>query len=575
MYRFLTFPVCTPVVRGSLVGRSTVVSYQRRANHDPPPPSSASERPVGRPKAIRVDRDAGISKGLGGFGHYAGSITAFMKSEVEKKGARDPNEPLPCSVAGSQASLQAMQAKLVEEAVLTGTLPSPRRPRVQNALGLASPLQKNAKPPLPSPKRSSLPRRAVAEEGKRPGKMESPANSKPPATTDAEEYYRALAGNQFTKEELWQRVKQASVESKRRSSGPNSGAAEAVPFVLDAQEADYVRMEEELKEVDPLHFTLGELAFPEESIRRNYLAMWYLAISLNKARWSALEVQSQRGVKSTGVGMKLMFWKEAVSSIVQRREMISGQFTDSHPVLRPFGATVAAVPGMTKAFIRGFTDARLRVMQQPGNVKQLFDHFDKFYGYFFFSLMEVIGVKDEHAEHLMQHVGRAIGLVLHCVMLWKRYVRLGVTMLPADLCADNHVNLALLKNLPLASRDGGVRKLLYDVLCIAKTEMLSAQKLASAVPPKVWPIVMECLYPNYYLGYLQRKNFNVSAMFADYNIENPGFVWFRLKKRWEWERYQSMERLLDEAAPLPWINTSILHSPSKYKMAPKSGEVKK
>lgn len=52
---------------------------------------------------------------------------------------------------------------------------------------------------------------------------------------------------------------------------------------------------------------------------------------------------------------------------------------------------------MTKAFIRGFTDARLRVLQQPGNVKQLFEYYDKFYGYFFNSLLQVVGIKDEGA----------------------------------------------------------------------------------------------------------------------------------------------------------------------------------
>ncbi|WP_163464600.1 hypothetical protein [Escherichia coli] len=44
---------------------------------------------------------------------------------------------------------------------------------------------------------------------------------------------------------------------------------------------------------------------------------------------------------------------------------------------------------MTKAFVRGFSEARLRVIQQPGNVKQLFDHFDRYYGYFFNSLLEL------------------------------------------------------------------------------------------------------------------------------------------------------------------------------------------
>lgn len=74
----------------------------------------------------------------------------------------------------------------------------------------------------------------------------------------------------------------------------------------------------------------------------------------------------------------------------------------------------------------------------------------------------------------MLHIGRALGLTLHTVMLWKKYARIGFTMLPADLCADHRVNMALLRNIPLASLDLGVRELLHEVMCIVKNEMKSA-----------------------------------------------------------------------------------------------------
>ncbi|CCW69269.1 unnamed protein product [Phytomonas sp. Hart1] len=603
MYRFFASPAGTPTASFLL---TLPTRWCKRYTGDPPHLPSAGN--TARPKGILVNKEEGISKDAGGFGHYAGSITTFMKPEAEKKRPFNENDPLPCSVAGSQASSQAMQAALMEEAAMTGVLPSPRRAAANAPKGGETPHGFAQT----SSKASSLPRRIVREV-KRPPKIiskgldetsttkplngssttkgldetsttkgldknfttkplnetsttkpldESSAQSEKERETAA--YYRDLPHDTPSREELWRRVKQASAA---RASDPRGGPDP--PFVLHAEEVDYLRMEEDLKVLDPLHHTIGEMAYLDEKTRRNYYAMWYLALSLNKARWSALEVQSQRGVKSTGAGVKLMFWKDAVQSILERRGMLSGQFTDSHPILRPFGATVASTPGLTKTFIRGFTDARLRVFLQPGNVKQLFDHFDKFYGYFFYSLLEFTTGKDENAEHLLLHVGRAIGLVQHCVMFWKKYIRLGTTMLPADLCADNHVNLALLKNLPLASRDGGVRKLLYDVLCIARTEMLHAQTLAPSLSPKAWPILMEAWYPNYYLSFLQRRNYNVSAMFADYNIENPGLSWFRVKKRCEWDRYQSVERMLSEAAPLPWLNFSLFHSPSRYKMSEK------
>ncbi|EAN79942.1 hypothetical protein, conserved [Trypanosoma brucei brucei TREU927] len=520
---------------------------------------------------IRLPDDDGISAELRGFGEYGGSISAFVKAGGEDQGKRvGGSKVFPCGEA--DPTIQAVKAQHMAEIAKTGKLPSPRNV-VSTSGSSATPKGGHdgvghATAGMASssslPRRvASLPREAAANYPATLARNETTNSARDlggpegqSRAKEAEDYYRAVPRNALSKEEMWRRITTATSDKAERASS-----------TLHASEEDYLKMEEELQEHDLYHFRIGELAFPEQRLRRNYYAMWLLAMYLNKARWTMLDVHSQRGVKTTGAGMKLLFWKESVSQIMEKRSMPAGQFTDSHPVLRPFAAVVEQNPHMTKAFVRGFSEARLRVIQQPGNVKQLFDHFDRYYGYFFNSLLEVAQVKDENAGHLMQHIGRAIGLTQHCVMFWKKYARIGFTMLPADLCADNHVNLALLRNISLAARDRAVRRLLYDVMCIVKTEMLHAQQLAPHCSPAAWPIVMECTYANYYLGFLQRRDFNVSAMFADNNVENAGFAWYRVKKRWEWEKHQSIERLVAESAPLPFIGTSWGHRGSDYKIA--------
>ncbi|KAG5464200.1 hypothetical protein LSCM1_00380 [Leishmania martiniquensis] len=577
-------------------------------------PADAASSPATKPQSIRLSWDMGISDGLEGIGVYAGSISAFMKPAHEKAEATfgtDGSGVLPCE----QPAIQAAQAEHMAAVAMAGKLPphelrnaarlqgadshtgaGAHRHAVEQAHPTSS-LPRRAPPASlnVTPRKSSPSLTAYAKALKSPpsaspatsaaaavdGEATQPAASTPPMSSpfpqsgsvkgasrvtahgsrimrnkEATDYYRSLPQNELSKEDMWRRINEASADR-----------AEAIGTAIGSAEVDYLKLEDELRNFDLFHYRIGEMAYPDKEMRRDYYAMWNLAMSLNKARWGMLEVHSQRGMKTTGAGMKLIFWKESVGAIMEKRQMSTGQFTDSHPVLRPFAAAVERNPHMTKAFVRGFTDARLRIIQQPGNVQQLFDHFDKFYGYFFNSLLEVTHVKDEATEHLMTHIGRATGLTNHCVMFWKKYARLGFTMLPADLCADNHVNLGLLRNIPLASRDRAVRRLLFDVMCVVKDEMLHAQKVAKDVPPKAWPIVMECLYANYYLGFLQRRDFNVSAMFADHNIENAGFAWYRLKKRWEWKRYQSIERLVDESAPLPFLHTSFAHRGSQYRMA--------
>lgn len=645
--------------------------------------ASLSKSP--RVKKIFFDEKEGISSELGGFGHYAGSITAFMDPEKQKKenhflrGSGGGSGPLPCEVAEAQErsmrSQQVYATSMQEVIEKGGSLPSPRKqsdtgenvskgsesgaPRVQLAEARKPPaflasgaeavfgrsssfpptssmlpgasaekVKKNASP-------SSLPSTSTEETSLRKGmkRKDSPSASpsstsspslpspttsagaseklsNPEWTKEAEDYYRSLPNNPLSKEEMWSRIQAASadkqerqhVKQKKEGKRGDEGVSHRITFspstalpstseaTLNIAEIDMMKMKEELKEHDRWHYQLGLYAFKDEAEstiwrrhkweeeeegrviiarqrRYDYYTMWSLAMALNKARWSMLEVNSQRGVKTTGAGMKLLFWKEAIRGILQSGTTSGASFTDSHPVLQPFARVVARHPKLTKAFVRGFTDARLRTLQQPANMQQLFDHFDKFYGYFYNSLLEVTQLQDEAAEHALLHIGRANGLTQHCVMFWKKYATLGVTLLPADMCADHCVHLGLLKRLSLASRDRAVRRLLCDVMGVAKTEMLHAEKLAKDIHPKTWPILMECFYPNYYLQFLQKRDFNVSAMFADYNIDNMGFIWFRIKKRLEWQREQSVVKLLSDSAPVPIVNRPIFYRGSQYKMA--------
>eukprot|EP00796_Vickermania_ingenoplastis_P008191 gene8191-5717_t len=565
-------------------------------------------------KIMMFDENEGLSPGLGGFGHYAGSISAFMDPEKEK--ARQA--PLPCdqsvseagaplsgdpgpSAINSQQLTERLHAEQMTDVVQQGgSLPqqagqnqqiaAPRRPPAFLDVG---PSLGSSLPPLPSPARpSSLPNRQRQEQAQAKAKAKAKAAPAPsePATSnrsrEAEDYYSSLPKNAMSKEEMWSRIQAANADKNERlglrkpteSGGGARGPLEGSQAgALDPHEVDFAKMEEELKAHDPWHYQLGTYAFKagaEESelvVAKqrcyDYFTLWTLAMALNKARWNMLEVNAQRGVKTTGAGMKILFWKEAVRGILQSGDTSGASFTESHPVLRPFASVVRRHPKLTKSFVRGFTDARLRTLQQPANTQQLFDHFDKFYGYFYNSLLEVTELQDEAAEHALLHIGRANGITNHCVMFWKKYAALGVTLLPADLCADHCVHLGLLKRISLASRDRAVRRLLCDVMGVAKTEMLHAEKLAKDIHPKTWPILMECFYPNYYLNFLQKRDFNVSAMFADYNIENMGFTWFRIKKRLEWQREQSIEKLLSDAAPVPIINRCVFYRGTAYKMA--------
>jgi hypothetical protein len=129
-------------------------------------------------------------------------------------------------------------------------------------------------------------------------------------------------------------------------------------------ELEMVRLEKLLKDEDKYHWRMGQIGFDDEERRNDYYALHVIALQLNKARWQNIDLSSQKGQQTTGSNVRSMFWKESLNGIIDKGRMVEGQFVDSHPTLRPFAEAVKR-RRLTKTFLRGFVDSRLKVMAQP------------------------------------------------------------------------------------------------------------------------------------------------------------------------------------------------------------------
>jgi hypothetical protein len=370
----------------------------------------------------------------------------------------------------------------------------------------------------------------------------------------AEQLRAQLPHQDVDREEMWVKMRERARQQDQ----------DAMNVTTKPNPVDFLKIELEMKDEDKFHWRLGQLAFADQQQRRDYYALQGVSACLNKARWKHLEVSQEKGQGTTGVAFRTMFWKEACHSVINTGQMPTGQFVDGHPILRPFADSFKRI-SYTKTFLRGFVDARLKPISQPGNMKQLLEHFDKSYGFFYAAQLELMGVRDENAEHIASHIGRAVGLTQHCVLLWKKYAKLGTTMIPADICADNGVSVGLLRHIHLSSRDSGVRKCLYDVMCQVKAEMEHVRELISLYPTAAWPLLYESFLPNYYLRFLLKHKFDVSKYYTDEMIYSPGLVWYATKKGWKWQRTHRVEDLVAEEAPFPLPGMGLLMRGSKYK----------
>lgn len=374
----------------------------------------------------------------------------------------------------------------------------------------------------------------------------------------AKDAHTAAAGapNWQDKKKLWKSLKDKQTEF----------LSEEVNQIPVVNELEWMRIEKELKNEDRFHWRIGQIGLDDEQLRNDYYALHFLSLKLNKTRWYMMDIANKKGQNTTAIGMRGLFWKESCTAIIEAGCMTRGQFVDSHPVLRPFGEAMQR-RRFTKAFARGFVEARLRVMDQPANMQQLFDHFDRFHGHFLCMQLELLGVKSEVAEHIMIHLGRAIGITQHCVMLWRDYARLGRTLLPADICAQNHVNLSLLRNIRLATTDTCVRRVLLEVMNQVRAEMLHVKQLVPLYPTAAWPLLIEAVYPAFYLSFLERHEFDITKRFADQNHFTYGFYWHMQKAMLRWTRTKDLSVFVESDMPA-------VYSPNMWSTASNTTDAK-
>lgn len=374
----------------------------------------------------------------------------------------------------------------------------------------------------------------------------------------ANDAHTAAAGapNWQDKKKLWKSLKEKQTDF----------LSEDVNQIPVVNELEWMRIEKELKAEDRFHWRIGQIGIDDEQLRNDYYALHMLSLKLNKTRWYMMDIANKKGQNTTAIGMRGLFWKESCTAIIEAGSMTRGQFVDSHPVLRPFGEAMQR-RRFTKAFARGFVEARLRVLDQPANMQQLFDHFDRFHGHFLCMQLELLGVKSEVAEHIMIHLGRAIGITQHCVMLWRDYARLGRTLLPADMCAQNHVNLSLLRNIRLATTDTCVRRVLLEVMNQVRAEMLHVKQLVPLYPTAAWPLLIEAVYPAFYLSFLERHEFDITKRFADQNHFTYGFYWHMQKAMLRWTRTKDLSVFVESDMPA-------IYSPNMWSTASNTTDAK-
>nr|XP_036851503.1 NADH dehydrogenase (ubiquinone) complex I, assembly factor 6 isoform X2 [Manis javanica] len=124
------------------------------------------------------------------------------------------------------------------------------------------------------------------------------------------------------------------------------------------------------------------------------------------------------------------------------------------------------------------------------NIQELENYAENTQSSLLYLTLEVLGVKDLHADHVASHVGKAQGIVT-CLRATPYHGSRRRVLLPMDVCVLHGVSQEdfLRKN-----QDKNVRDVIYDIASQAHVHLNHARSFHKSVPVKAFPAFLQTLH---------------------------------------------------------------------------------
>ncbi|XP_029868740.1 NADH dehydrogenase (ubiquinone) complex I, assembly factor 6 isoform X1 [Aquila chrysaetos chrysaetos] len=202
--------------------------------------------------------------------------------------------------------------------------------------------------------------------------------------------------------------------------------------------------------------------------------------------------------KTTGL-MRMQFWREAVEDI----------FCDNPPHQPVATELWRAVKrhNLTKMWFMKIIDEREKNLDDRAyrNIQELETYAENTQSALLYLTLEVLGVRDIHADHAASHIGKAQGIVT-CLRATPYHSTRQKVFLPMDICMLHGVSQ---EDFIRGKQEKNMRDVIYDVASQAHIHLEHARSFSKKVPVKAYPAFFCTVALDDYLCNMRKVDFNI------------------------------------------------------------------
>ncbi|XP_048214898.1 NADH dehydrogenase (ubiquinone) complex I, assembly factor 6 isoform X1 [Perognathus longimembris pacificus] len=235
---------------------------------------------------------------------------------------------------------------------------------------------------------------------------------------------------------------------------------------------------------------LCSLLLPEES-RSSALALRAFNVELAQVKDSVSE-------KTIGL-MRMQFWKKAVEDIYCDKP-------PHQPVAIELWKAIKR-HNLTKRWLMKIIDEREKNLDDKAyrNIQELENYAENTQSSLLYLTLEILGIKDLHADHAASHIGKAQGIVTVLRATPFHGSRRKV-FLPMDICMLHGVSQ---EDFLRRNQNKNMRDVIYDIASQAHLHLKHARSFHKSVPVRAFPAFLHTVSVEDYLKKIQRVDFDI------------------------------------------------------------------